>query len=190
KPLKNKRVFMRGGREHVGHVLTVNRAQTWLSTGGHTDNVDVGWAQPTLVPRYMPPGMICWHIWREYMTEAGSAQLMGGVLILDGDIHELDKQRLEKSKGAVLVPEGYPIPRGKGRYALRWNRRDFDELFDLCIVRQKDYLNRIAQTAFELFNSKDEEKRNAITEPMRRWGKFGVEVGYLEEAPWMMHLPN
>jgi hypothetical protein len=25
---------------------------------------------------------------------------------------------------------------------------------------------------------------------MRRWGKFGVEVGYLSEAPWMMKLPN
>lgn len=190
KPLKNKKLFLRGGREHTGHVLTVSDAQTWLSPGGHTDHIDVGWAQPTLTPRYMSPDMICWHIWREYMTESGSAQLMGGVLIFDGDIHELDKARLDRSRGAVLVPEGYPIPHGKGRYGIRLVKRDFAEMLNTAIEQQKDYLNRVAQSAYERFNSKDEEKRNSITISDRRWGKFGVEVGYLESAPWMLELPN
>lgn len=188
---KNKKVFERGGRQHVGHVLTIFRAETWLSPGGVTDYVDVGWAQPTLTPRYMTPAMACWHIWREYMTAAGSAQLMGGVLIFDGDIHELDRARLEKSKGTILVPEGFAIKNAKGRMEVKLQRRSFDELFNKVIEYQKDYLNRFSQRAFELFNSKDEEKRNQITEPMRRWGRFGVEVGYLKETvPWMMELPD
>lgn len=191
KLLRSKKLFPRGGRDHIGHVLTVTEPECWLSTGGHQEHVEVGWAQPTLAPRYMRPGMVCWHIWREYMTQGGSAQLMGGVLIFDGDIHELDKQRLDKTKGTVLVPECYPIPKAKtGVLAMRLVRKDFFEVFNTCIELQKDYLNRISQTAYECFNSKDEEKRNAITEPMRRWGEFGVEVGYLEKAPWMMRLPN
>jgi hypothetical protein len=187
----SKKPFLRGGREHVGHVLTVASAEMWLSPGGHTEHIDVGWAQPTLSPRYMSPNMICWHIWRDYMTDGGSAQMMGGVMIFDGDIHELDRNRLEKSKNTVLVPEGYPIKNGKGRYAIRYNRRDYNDVLNELIEYQKNYLNRIAQTAFELFNSKEEEKRRGITEPMRRWGRFGVEMGYFKDtAPWMMEMPN
>jgi hypothetical protein len=187
---RNKKLFMRGGREHIGHVLTVTEPEFWLSPGGHTEYVEIGWAQPSLTPRYMRPGMVCWHIWREHMTEAGSAPLMGGVLIFDGDVHELDKQRLEKSKGTVLVPEGHLIPGANGLLAMKLVRHDFGEMLNQTIELQKDYLNRISQKAYECFNSKDEEKRSAITEPMRRWGEFGVEVGYLEKAPWMMRLPN
>lgn len=188
---KNKKVFSRGGRMHVGHVVTDHLGQQWLSPGGHTEYLDVGWAQPTLTPRHMSPAMRCWHLWREYMTASGSAQLMGGVLIFDGDIHELDKARLEKNKGHILVPEGYPIPKGKGRYAIRYVRRDFSEVLNQAVELQKNFLNRFAQTAFELFNSKEEGARKQITEPMRRWGLFGVEVGYLKDtAPWMMELPD
>ena len=190
KLLPNKKVFLRGGREHVGHVLTVEDAQYWLSPGGINDHVDLSWAQATMTPRFMSPDMACWHIWREYMTSAGSAQLMGGVLIFDGDIHELDKQRLERSKGTVLVPEGYPIPDGNGRYGIKLVRKNLDEMMDLCFELQSDYLNQMSQTAYECFNSKDEMQRNAITEPMRRWGLFGVEVGYHEKADWMMKRPN
>lgn len=178
--------FHRGGRKHKAHYVTYNDAKYYLSPSGQEDHVDLGWAAPTLRANYISPMEIVWHFWREYSTPTGDGHMMGGVLIIDGDIHELDDTRLKKTGRKVLVPEAYVVPDTQGLMAVRVREGDLDDELNRLIEMQVNYCNESAQKAYELFNSKDETERKNVTKPMRRWGLFGVEIGYFKEKqPWM-----
>ncbi len=183
---KTQYKFRRGGREHPGHYLTFNDAKYYLSPSGQEDHVDLGWAAPTLRANYISPMEIVWHFWRAYSTPNGDGQLMGGVLIFDGDIHELDETRLKKTGNKILVPEAYVIPDTDGQMGVRLRESDLYDELEKMVEMQVAYCNETAQKAYSLFNSQDQIERKNVTRPMRRWGNFGVEMGYFKEKqPWM-----
>jgi hypothetical protein len=178
--------FARGGRIHRAHYVTFSDAKYYLSPSGHEDHVELKWAAATLHPRYFSPAEIVWHFWRAYSTPTGDGVHCGGVLIIDGDIHELDEARLKKSGNKVLVPESYIIPDTEGQLGIRMREADLYEECDRLVSLQVNYCNEIGQKAYELFNSKDAVERKNVTKPMREWGLFGVDIGYFKEKqPWM-----
>lgn len=188
---KTRWMFERGGREHWGHYRTFTDAKYYLSTAGHEEHVDLGWAAQSLDARYMTPMEIVWHYWRMYSTEAGDAQRMGGVLIFDGDIHELDELRLKKSGGKIWVPQSFPIPETRGMIGFELRDASLEDELDKLVEMQVKYLDFRCQRAFEKANSKDEVERKNVTAVDRRWGTFGVEMGYLKEKqPWMNENAN
>jgi hypothetical protein len=178
--------FARGGRIHRAHYVTLSEAKCYLSPAGHEDHVELKWAAATLHPRYLTPGEIAWHFWRAYATPTGDGEYHGGVLIFDGDIHELEETRLKKSENKVLVPESYIIPDTEGQLGIRLREADLYKELDLMVQLQVNYCNETGQKAYELFNSKDPVERKNVTKPMREWGLFGVDIGYFKEKqPWM-----
>lgn len=178
--------FERGGRVHKASYVTFSDAIYYLATTGHEEHADLGFAAQTMAPRHMSPMEIVHHFWRAYMTESGDAQRMGGVLIFDGTIHELAEHRLKKSGGKIWTIEAHPIPGARGRYVYRPQRVDLAEKLNAMIELQVNYLNQQIQRADEYAASKDPQMPKNITPPMRAWGLFGVEMGYVKERrPWM-----
>lgn len=178
--------FKRGGRLHRAHYVTLGDAKYYLSPGGQMDHPELTWATPTMSARYIPPMEIAWHFWRAYSTAQGDGEMTGGVLIFDGDIHELDEHRLKQNKNKIWVPEAYTIPDTDGQLGVRLRETDLYEELEKLIANQVRFTNEISQKAYSLFNSKDEMERRNVTRPMRVWGLFGVEIGYFKEKqPWM-----
>lgn len=178
--------FTRGGRTHTGHYVTISDAKYFMSATGQEDHPDLSWAAPTLHPRYLSPMEIAWHFWRAYSTPDGDGQMMGGVIVFDGDIHELDELRLKKSGNRIWVPESFPIEGTRGMLGFRLREASLYDEIDRMVEMQVNYCNEVGQKAYELFNSKEPEVRRNVTKPMRKWGLFGVSIGYFKEKqPWM-----
>lgn len=183
--------FNRGGRTHVGSYVTFRDADYCMSTTGQNDRPDLGYASPTLDVRYLRPIEIAWHFWRQYSHEDGDAQKVGGVLIFDGDIHELDEDRLAKNGNVVWVPESYVIPETKGEIAFRLRKSHLYDELERLIDMQVEFCSGVCQRAHELFNAKDDISPKQITQVHRKWGVFAVEMGYLKERQkWMEERPN
>jgi len=178
--------FRRGGRLHRAHYVTLSDAKYYLSPGGSTDHPELTWAAASMVARYIPPMEIAWHFWRTYSTAQGDGEMTGGVLIFDGDIHELDEHRLKQNKNKIWVPEAYTIPETDGQLGVRLRESELYAELEKLIEMQVRFTNDISQKAYSLFNSKDDRERRNVTRPMRIWGIFGVEIGYFKEKqPWM-----
>ena len=111
---------------------------------------------------------------REYTDP--SRNMMGGVLVFEGDIHAFTK-----NKGTIRIPKFEKLEDGRVTYF----SEEVDALKELSasLAMQKDYCMFMIQQGDE-YNQDDQQRKN-ITPVHRKWDKYSLDMGWKEiSAAW------
>jgi hypothetical protein len=116
----------------------------------------------------------------EYNTSE-KQNLMGGVLVFEGDVHAF-KKALGAKAAKILVPKYRTLSDRTRTYFAE--EVDLVERLKLCLDTQKATCQSVIQKGDE-YDQDDNERKN-ITSPMRAWAQFSLDMGWKQNAPpWM-----
>ena len=123
------------------------------------------------IAEYKPVWLAPIELMNQYKLEYAnpSKNMMGGVLVLKGDIHAF-----EKSKGTIRIPKFERL--ADGRLSYFSEEVDLQKELAACFTIQKDRSMFMIRQGDEY--NQDEQQRKNITGVHRAWDKFAIDMGW------------
>lgn len=174
--------LMYRGRKFAGSYMTFRTAHVWLAHIGTQNDVLAGVDTPAMEARHIPPLGLAHQFYSHYVTGAADAQGMGGILMFEGDIHTLDKKRLEVSQGMVWVPKQDITLDGLGDVVYTVEAMPLSECMAQALTQQRRFAELRIAEGHRYATSQSSIENNQLSDDHIRWHNWALEHGYIEKA--------
>ena len=173
------------GRKFVGSYLTIKTPHLFPAHTGTTSDRQSGIDMPAVEYQYVPPAGLAHQFYSHFVRGSADAQNMGGILIFQGDIHTLDRRRLEKSGGLIWKPKKDITLDGFGDVVYTVEEVSAEDELEAAVSMQRDYANFKVTEGHSYATAQSDIIRNQLNEDHRIWHNFALQLGYIEKAlPW------
>lgn len=166
------------GRTFTGSYMTISTPKVWLKTIGSTG--DPTGDRPTFSASHIPPIGIAHQFYLSYCSGTASGQRMGGIVIFQGDIHTLDKHRLDQAGRKLKVPRGEWIPDLPGEVMFVTHERALDEYLAAELTQQRAYAELVIAQGHGYATSNAEDERKQLNNRHIIWHNYALEMGYIK----------
>ena len=173
------------GRTFAASYMTLSEPHVWsVIIGTQNDNL-AGYDAVTIEARHIPPIGLAHQFYSHYVIGAADAQNMGGIVMFEGDIHTLDKQRLERAEGRIWVPKSETTLDGSGRVVYTVERESFVGCLEDALGKQREYAESVVAEGHSYATSNADLIKNQLTRYHILWHNWAMDHGYKTEAePW------
>lgn len=169
------------GRTFRGSYLTIRSPHLYPShTGTHNDKQS-GVDMPAVDYLHIPPIGLAHQFFSHYVEGASDAQYMGGVVIFEGDIHTLDKKRMDRSRGQIWIPKKDITLEGYGDVVYVVEPEKLMDCVERTVTMQRNYADRKIAEGHSYATSQSDIIRNQLSDDHRTWHNFALSMGYIEE---------
>lgn len=168
------------GRKFVGSYITFRTPHLWMVPTGTQTETAGGVGTPTTEVRYMPPAGVAHQFYSHYVEGASDAQYMGGILVFDGDIHTLEKARLDRRNRRVWVPKP-ELLEGMQETIYTLEEVALEDLMEKSLGTQQGYAGGRIAEGHSYATAQSDIQRNQLNGDHVIWHNFALECGYIEE---------
>lgn len=173
------------GRTFRCSYMTIKTPHLYSVHSGTTNDRQSGVDMPVVDYAYIPPLGLVHQFFEHYVDGAADAQNMGGVLIFEGDIHALAKDRLDRESGNLWVPKKDITLEGYGDVVYVTEPKNFESFLEYLLTMQRNYIDGTIAQAQEFYNANADELRNQLSSYHRLWHNFALHMGYIKTPyPW------
>ena len=175
--------FIFRGRAFTGSYVTLSTPEVWLAITG-TTNDPMG-DTPTMEAKYISPLGLAHQFYSHYCEGASDAQHMGGIIVFEGDIHVLDKPKLERANRTIKVPQATFSNDGTGEVLYSVVPVALDEYLERELAQQRSYAGAMIAEGHRYANSQSDDVRNQLSNFHVLWHNYALERGYIDRPlPW------
>lgn len=179
-PHKKAITVEHGNKKYIGAYMTVEESSfvPWIRDVNKP--ADEG-ENPSAV--YDPKFILPIELMDQYRIQYTNPQFitMGGVVVLEGDIHAFISKTGEIAK-TIRIPDFITLPDRKRSYSTK--EANTAKELAACFKMQKEYCERTCQQA-DFFDQTEEDRKN-IVGFHRIWAQFALDMGWKSVAPdWM-----
>lgn len=173
------------GRKFTGSYLTISTPHLYPShTGTHNDK-QTGVDMPEVQYQHIPPAGLAHQFYDHFVEGAADAQYMGGIILFEGDIHTLDKKRMERNDGCIWVPKKEITLDGFGDVVYVVEQKRFEDCVLAAVTMQKNYADQQISEGHGYATSQSDIIRNQLSNYHRVWHNYALTLDYIEKAlPW------
>jgi hypothetical protein len=170
------------GRRFVGSYLTIKTPHLFPSHTGTINDRQSGVDMPAVDYNYVPPLGLAHQFYSHFVKGSADAQGMGGILIFEGDIHTLDRKRLEKSQGMIWKPKKDITLDGFGDVVYTVEEVDAEDELEAAVTMQRNYCEGRISEGHGFATAQAQAERNQLNNDHRVWHNYALEMGYIEKA--------
>ena len=177
------------GRMFTGSYVTIATPKIYLRTTGSSN--DPTGDRPTFEARHIPPIGIAHQFYLHYCSGASSGQRMGGIVIFEGNIHNIDKAHLKKSDNKLSVPRGEWDVDLPGEVVYSLHDMDVEEYLTRELAQQRAYAELVIAQGHTYYSSQSDDERKQLSNRHKTWHDYALGMGYIQQAlPWASERLN
>lgn len=167
------------GRPFTGSYVTFKSPKVWWITRGfeNKNGADV----PTGEADYLAPVGIAHQFYQHYVSGAADALGMGGLLIFEGDIHELSKERSNGMAATLRTPVIDSENSTPSKRAYKVEEKTLNDLLQDCLMQQKRYTEAMIMQGHSLYYSQNIEEQKQRTAIHTTWHNYAMDKGWKSE---------
>lgn len=166
------------GRVFKGSYMTIRTAKVWLTPIG-TSGSAIGDPHATYDAKHIPPIGIAHNFYLNFCSGAGSGQRIGGLLIFEGTIRELEEEHLKRSGRKLKVPRGEWVEDSPGDIAYVNYPIGIEEYLARELDQQRQYAELVIAQGHAYATSQSDMERNQLSNRHRIWHNYAFEMGYI-----------
>lgn len=170
------------GRSFLSNYVTFRTPHVWLAHTGTQNDTLAGVDTPSMEARHIPPLGLAHQFFSHYVEGASDAQYMGGILIFEGDIHTLDKKRMDASNRTLWVPKQDITLDGLGDVVYTVEGMTLDDCMSRALTQQRKYAEGRISEGHRYATSQSSIERNQLNNDHIVWHNWALEHGYIEKA--------
>lgn len=173
---ENRMRFNWKGKKYAATVLTIRNPMIypWIKDVTKEEGFEVGVYQPAACKQIE----IAYAYYASYAEGVHFNSAMGGVIAFEGD----RKLLAQSGDFEIEVPKFVQLSNGKREYITE--PRKFSEMLGAALSTQKAYSESECQAAQTCWD--DEKRRGEITNTMRVWCQYQLDMGYRHVPPsWL-----
>jgi hypothetical protein len=168
------------GRSFAASYMTIDTPRLWAAhTGTETDRKS-GSDMPSVEYNHITPLGQVHQFHEHFVVGTTDSQEMGGLIVFEGDIHELEPWRLDKNDGCIWVPQKEAVLEGLGDVVYTAQKESLKDYLERMLVMQRGYAERMIAAGHNYATSNSEMARNQLSNYHRLWHNFALEMGYLD----------
>lgn len=168
------------GRRFPASYMTIRTPHVWLSHSGTQTDTLAGIDTPAMTANHITPAGLAHQFYSHYSVGAADAQYMGGILIFEGDIHTIDKKRLERNQGEIWVPKQDVTLDGMGDVVWTVEPAQLNEAMMELLEMQRSFCDKMIAEGHGYATSKSDIENKMLHRGHRTWHNWALDMGYLE----------
>ena len=173
------------GRIFAGSYMTITSPWTYFAHTGTANDKQTGADMPAGEQHYVPPLGLAYQFHEHFVEGAADAQGMGGVLIFEGDIHNLDAKRLERSENSIWVPKKEYLEGSIAEVVYPVERHSLTTYLEQMLVMQRNFADMKINEGHSFATAQSDILRNQLSNDHRIWHNYALAMGYIDKAlPW------